>query len=79
MFIVESESFTWITLNDVIMQNIVYMILCNNLIMHCCFINLNCMMLLSKICCVDNDELNWDQGWSNQVVNEIGNMIRFFR
>jgi hypothetical protein len=39
------------------------MILSNNWIMHCYFVNLNCMMLLNKMCCVDDDELDWDPGW----------------
>ena len=69
MFIVELEFFTWITLHDVIMQDIIYMIiLCNNWIMDCYLVNLNYMMLLNKMCCVDDDELGWDSGWLDQVV-----------
>jgi hypothetical protein len=68
-FIVEIKSFTWITLYDVIMQNIVYMmILCDNWIMHCYFVNLNCIMLLNKTCYVDDDKLGWDPRWLNRVV-----------
>jgi hypothetical protein len=78
MFIIEIESFTWITLYDVIMQDVVYMmILCNNWIMHCFFVNLNCMMLLNKMYCVDDDELGWDPGWLDWIVNEIESVIWF--
>jgi hypothetical protein len=35
------------------------------------------MMLLNKMCCVDDDELGWDHGWLNWVVNEIGSVIWF--
>ena len=69
MFIVEIESFTWIILYDVIMQDIVYvMILCNNWIMHYYFVNLNCMRLLNKVCCVDEDGLGWDPEWLDRLV-----------
>jgi hypothetical protein len=69
MFIVEIKSFTWITLYDVVMQDVVYvMIFCNNWIMHCYFVNLNCMMLLNKMCSIDEDELGWDLGWLDWVV-----------
>jgi len=44
------------------------MILCKNWIMHCYFMNLNCMMLLNKMCCVDGDEFSWDLRWLDRVV-----------
>jgi hypothetical protein len=68
MFIVEIKSFTWLTLYDVIMQDIVYMmILCNNSIMHYYFVNLNCM-ILNKTCYIDDDELGWDLRLLDRVV-----------
>jgi len=43
--------------------------------MHCFFVNLNCMMLLNKMYCVDDDELGWDPGWLDWIVNEIESVI----
>jgi hypothetical protein len=37
--------------------------------MHCYFANLNCIVLLNKMCSVDDDEeLDWDPGWLDRVV-----------
>jgi len=31
--------------------------------MHCYFVDLNCIILLNKVYCVDKDKLGWDSGW----------------
>jgi hypothetical protein len=69
MFIVEIESFTWISLYEIITHDIVYaMMIYNNWIMYFFFVNLNFVILLNKMCYVDDDKFGWDSGWLDRVV-----------
>jgi len=70
MFIVEIESFTWISLYNIVTHDIVYaMIIYSNGIMHCFFfVNLNFIILLNKAFYVDDDEFGWDSGWLDRDV-----------
>jgi hypothetical protein len=64
MFIVEIESFTWISLYNIVTHDIVYaMIIYSNGIMHCFFF---CELEFYNI--IDDDEFGWDSGWLDRDV-----------